>query len=135
MFWITFPWWLSMWALLINLSFVWDSSVENSQFRSVHMLKLDYLVCCCLFSWFLYVFWWPAPSQIWSCWRSFPVLWAVSFFFLLKSDVCLTEGFLFQEIPFDFVFRFCITGVMFRKWSPVPMYSRILTTFLLSCLV
>ena len=32
-------------------------------FRSVHCFRLDYLVCCCLVSWVLYVFWILALSD------------------------------------------------------------------------
>ena len=53
----------------------WDSSVENSMFRSVctPFFKLDYLVIWCLVSWVLCIFWRSALCQMgWQ--RSSPIL-------------------------------------------------------------
>ena len=51
-------------------------------------------------------------------------------FCLVDSVLCFTEAFQFQEVPLLIVsLSVCATGVIFRKWSPVPMRSSVLPTF------
>ena len=49
-------------------------------------------------------------------------------FCLIYHVLCLTEAFQFQEVPFNDCCG-CATCVIFRKWSPLPMCSRLLTIF------
>ena len=51
-------------------------------------------------------------------------------FCLTYYNICL-EDFQFQEVPFIYCHSHsvCTTGVIFRKWSQVPMHLRLLPTF------
>ena len=50
-------------------------------------------------------------------------------FCLGNCVLCFTEAFQFQEVPFINCFSQCATGVILRKWFPVPMRSSVLPTF------
>ena len=49
-------------------------------------------------------------------------------FCLVDHVLCFTEGFQFQRIPFIVSLSICATGILFRKWSHVPLCSSVLPT-------
>ena len=56
-------------------------------------------------------------------------------FCLVDHVLCFTEGFHFQEVPFIYCFSLsvCATGLIFRKWSPVPVHSSVLLFYEVQC--
>ena len=106
------------------LSAILDSSVESSLFRSV--LHFVNWILCSLDDQFLEFFVYCGDqTSVW-CGVSedlFPL--CRPSFCLVGHVLCFTEAFQCQEVScIHFVsLGVCATGVIFRKWFPVPMHS------------
>lgn len=95
---------------------------EFSDYICMPFLKLDYLVFWCLVSWVCYIFWRSVLCPMWGWLRSFSIQLAAILSYWLW--LYLSEASQFQEALSIFCCSQCL-----RKWSSVPIHSRLLPTF------
>jgi hypothetical protein len=104
----------------ISLSASWPLEVPLLRILCLDLhpiSKLDYLVCCCLVFWVLYIFWVPVLCLMWGWWRSFPILWDAVFFLKI-----ILSHFLFSCLLFKiFINLFIYIPVLPPPSSPLPL--------------